>query len=268
MAGDVAAHDNVNVMTADAGNFLPFTTDASISLDKGVMTADVLGQEYEKECTRYLMSSIDWTMRSDLASGCPVSGLNLSAGTLDSLDFTDYMTSLQLTLTNKYKDIRGPNDNSVYRRRIGASISATLNMNVPLDASTLGALLAQIHSGTFSDANMVLAFTLNSVAFSVPFLAKSASHKLPAMDVQTWAINLSPGGAPTAPTGTTTLLTKALNAGDTAQALVCESKAVNGMSYSGDFKPESMSFTIDLDNATLTSYRYLSHGDTTVAITS
>jgi hypothetical protein len=99
------------------------------------------------------------------------------------------------------------------------------------------------------DADLAFTFTLNGVQVTFPVIITSVAHNASVGQVQT--INVSfqgqdplTGNNPSAPTGTTTILEKVLNAPQTAIPIAFTSKASGGVAYTGNALIQSYSVNI------------------------
>lgn len=258
MAGR-ATHDDVSAISADATSYITDMIEGTVTFDHQVFDGTVIGDTNEKECAVKKIATIDAVFSSDTGS-CKVSGLNMTAMTIDSVDVLNYLQSLTVNITNKFRDVDGVSDEWLYRQFLIQGITMSASLLVDTNAADEDGLILDAASSTLSNLNMTVAFTINSVAFSIPMYVKTAQHKWSRGEVQMWDFTFGPRGAPTSPSGTSGLLAKALNAPGTAQAWILTSKTVGGLEYAGNFLPESISFSVNKQEAILTSYRLVNDG--------
>lgn len=254
-----ATHDNVSVFSVDASSLLADQIDASITFDHDTFDGSVVGDTNDIQCAIKKFAILEANFRSSDAN-CTVSGLNMTALTIDSVNVLDYCQGLNFQGTNAFKDVEGVSDEWKFRQFLKQTLTCSGQFLINTDAATEDGLILDAASGTLSNLNMVVAFTINSVAFSVPFMIKSAKHSWTRGDVQMWDFSFVQRGAITSPSGTSSLLTKAINAPGTVQALIVESKTTGGLNYDGDFFVESFGFSVNKQDAVITNYRWISEG--------
>lgn len=259
-------HDDVSVLTLDASNYLSYLGHATVRFTNRTAEGQGVGDMDKKACITKKSCEVDLDLMSDDAN-CRVTGLNVSAFTIASIDFKDALQSLSMTIQNEFKETDGVADTWVERTWVNQGLSATVECEIPSDASTLDDVVLGAASGTLSNANAALSVTINSVTVTWAMVVTQAEHVVDRGDVQTWRFTLETRGAPSAPVGTATLLAKALNGAGTDQALVLESKASKGVNYSGNFLPETVSFTVNKQDVVMTAYKYVNNGAVTAAAT-
>lgn len=254
-----ATHDDVSGVTSDATSYITDMIEGTVTFDHQVFDGTVIGDINDKECAVKKVAMLDVNFSSDTGT-CKVSGLNLTAITIDSVNVLNFLQSLTFNITNQFRDVDGVSDEWMYRQFVRQGITASGSFLIATDAATEDGLIIDAASSTLSDLNMTVAFTINSVAFSIPMYIKTAVHKWSRGELQMWDFTFGPRGAATSPSGTSGLLARALNAPGTAQAWSLTSKAAGGLTYAGNFFPESCSFTVNKQDAILTSYRYINDG--------
>jgi hypothetical protein len=254
-----ATHDDVSVFSVDASSLLADQIDASITFDHETFDSSVVGDTNDVQCAVKKFAVVEGNFRSTNAN-CTVSGLDLSAITIDSVDMLAYLQGMNFQGTNVFKDVDGVSDEWKSRQFVKQILTASGQFLINTNAATEDGLILDAASSTLSNLNMVVAFTINSVAFSIPFMIKSAKHMWTRGDIQMWDFAFVQRGAITSPAGTATMLTKAINAPGVAQALIIESKAAGGINYDGDFFVESFGFTVNKQDAIITNYRWISEG--------
>lgn len=261
-----ATHDNMTAISGDATSFLSDTVSASIRVDNATVDGTVIGDTSDKQCIVKKSATLELDLQSSNAN-CSVTGLDMTAFTIASIDFLGFLQSLNFSMSNQFKEIDGVSDEWMARQFVKQVVSTTASVLIATDAATEDGVIIGAFSSTLSNANAVLAFTINSVAFSVPLVVTSAVHKTGAGDLQMWDFTFAQRGAITSPSGTGSLLTKAINAPGTAQAWIVESNDPGGITYAGDFLPEQISFNVTKQDRIITSYRYVSTGEVTATAT-
>jgi hypothetical protein len=167
-----------------------------------------------------------------------ISHMDLSVATLVSQNIKPELESLTLKIANPVNPI--PNIGEFMRRYQvdpGGSITADLALRVADSASVSLALLDLLESTAVADLAGTLSFTLNGVAITVPGFLRRGGHSAPAGQQQKVTLGFegsdNDGTYPAAPTGTSTVLERALNAPKTALAFTFISKTVGGLSRTG-----------------------------------
>lgn len=118
-----------------------------------------------------------------------------------------------------------------------------------------------------------LTFTLNGETITYPILVTSieqsvASGQLQEVTVQFEGQDPQTGNYPSAPTTTTTLLQKALNAPDTALAVEFETQAANGANYTGTVVFTGFSFGVENGGVVRNTYDFAGQGAPVAAVSS
>lgn len=135
-------------------------------------------------------------------------------------------------------------------------------------------LIVASESRTLADREMILSFTSNGVAFTIPVQLTGNDGGSEQGNYQRVTLNFegqspaSPTAYPTVPGGTTTLFEKALNTPKTNLAFTYVSKTVSGVSRTGFLTWDS--FNIVISDGTVTDYTYnwMTYGDWTTVVTS
>ena len=259
-------HDDVSILTLDASNYLTYLAQATVRFTNRTTEGQGVGDMNKKACITKKSCEVDLDLMSDNAN-CRVTGLDVSAFTIASVDFKDVLQSTSWTINNEFKETDGVADTWAERTWVNQGLSVTAECEIPTDASTLDDVILGAASATLSSANAMVTLTINSVTVTWAMVVTQAEHVMNRGDVQMWRFTLEGRGAPSAPAGTATLLAKALNGAGTNQALVLESKSSKGINYSGNFLPESVSFTVNKQDAVITAYKYVNNGAVTTAAT-
>lgn len=258
---------DVSALTIAGGDYKPFALDGELSFGEEVFDGTIIGSSNAKECIRKKNAQFTTSLISTVGD-CHVSGLDMSALTIDSISVLDYAQNLTFNIANNYLPVEGVSDEWVHRQFSMQTLTASVELLLPLDLSTLDNIFLDAISSTFSNNNMVLAFTINSEAFSVPMYVKNPNWSFARGQEQKWKLDFGPRGAATSPAGTATLLTKALNnPGGAAQVFNFVSKAAGGVDFDGEFFPSQVSFTVDRTDSIKTQYTYISEGAVTGAAT-
>lgn len=187
-------------------------------------------------------------MRSIKAGQTRVSHLDLTVATLGGLSVATEMVSLALKIGNPCNPV--PNAGEFMRRYQvdpGGTIGADVSMEVADAASVALQLLALIESGDPDDLAATLSFTLNGAACTIPGFLRSGGHSVQGRQKVSIGFEGSDptGTYPTAPTGTSTLLERAINAPKTPLAFTYVSHATEGLTRTGYALIESAEVTME-----------------------
>jgi len=199
-----------------------------------------------------------------------VTNLNISAFSIGGVDTLANLIGGSFSGSFSLAEGKGVADEWAYPHVVGKDYAATIRIGVP--ATIAMGIPTAVHAATTASLPMVFTITISSVAVTLPMLIANYRHLFTENDIQVLEVELvgrSPdtGTYPTAPTGTTTLLEKALNAPGTALAFVLTSKAAGGVSYTGNFVYSSFSFDFNQSSIIATQYEFASVGAIAAAST-
>lgn len=162
----------------------------------------------------------------------------------------------------------GPNDVFEYAVVTAKQYSGSMTIKVPTSSVPL---MAGLDTGVSSWQGS-LTFTINSITTTMPVVINSAEHVATVGSAQ--VINLTftaqdplTGDHPSAPTGTSTLWEKALNAGHTAVAIQYTTKASGGIDYTGNAVFAGFSLSVKNRDVVRNSYTFAGVGAPTIAAT-
>lgn len=265
MAQKAQSYD-VSVLTLEGTSYKTVAQQATLTANHNLADGTVISSTTKKNDPVKKMATLSLDLQSALGNQA-VSGLQLSALTADSVDILSEIESANFNIRNTYNRADGVGDTWAAYSFALQEITAAVTMMVPTDFATNDTLVQQALSTTLSDLEMTLAFTLNSVGVSVPLLLQSAAHVANRGEKQMVTMNFVSFGDVTLPSGTTTLLEQILNAPETSQTLALTTKAAGGVTYAGEFLPESCSFQIQRDQLVITQYQYISEGAVTATPT-
>lgn len=262
-----ATHDDWAVFSLEGGDYLGDTI--QLTLEQGADLTDPtgIGDINDDSCPQKLFCNFRASILDDVSGGCRVGAIDVSALTLGGVNIYAEVESANISIVNAFRRAEGVGDKwrgfSFTKQRA----SGTITMMVPTDFASLDQPLLDCFSSTIPDRDMVLAFTVNGAAWSIPFVIERAAHSVVRDDLQKIVFTLAPGGAPTLPSGTGSLILKAMNAPSVSQTLVLSSKAAGGIAYGGEFLPESVGFSFTRGELIVTDYSYISEGTITAAAT-
>jgi hypothetical protein len=232
---------------------------------------DSVTQGMESRQLQKRQVAVDSGLMTTLTNPDRVSDLNVTALTLGGNNLLTYGVQ-DLSLNIGYTRAEVPQLGSRWRvpQNVKITISGEVTWAIP-DAGTFD-FLADMFSATHSDVVKVLSVTINGVSVTLPTLLTGLRWSGERDGLQLVTASLSPrapaGGAyPTAPTGTTSLLEKALN--DFRTPLTCSfvTKAVGGRNIAGDFIFDTVSLEVRDAELVMTRYRMISTGAVTGVLT-
>lgn len=226
----------------------------------------VISDTNEKQCATKKSAMFTVSAPSQGAS-CQVGALDVSALTIDGVDRLVETISLGLDVRNEFIPAEGISDEWEAIVFTGQSITGKATLNVPLTIAR--GLITDAFSSTLSNLNVTFAFTLNSVAVSVPLMISELSWGAVMGAEQLVNVTLAERGAVTSPAGTTSILEKVLNAPGTSQTLALQTKSsTGGVTFGGEFHPETYSLSIERGGLISEDYTYRSSGAVTEAASS
>lgn len=191
---------------------------------------------------------IDISLWSDQATDVRVSHLDLSAAAWGSLDLLTPNISSEIMVGIDFTHKMSPGNGDLWAFPIVADGKLQGSLRCGMDASDAPDLLLQAFSGVYADPNQTLTFTLNSVAYSFPF--RATNHSIPVskdglMEFTSKLMDRSArSGVTILPSGTTSLIEKALNASKTALAFSFKPQSANSITIGGNMVFQSMQMSI------------------------
>lgn len=219
-----------------------------------------------------MSGEISFSLFSDQATDIRVSHLDLSAATLASLDLLSpqILSSLELNVDYTHQMNPGVGDLWAYPVVADGRFSGSLRLAHMTD--TAAGPLIDFMSNTYADKNKVLAFTINSVGFSVPFRMTDAGIPVTKDGLIEYTLALADrsarSGVTVLPSGTTSLLEKAFNQPRTALAFAFRPKAHPSQNFAGNMVIKSVRLGINDGNLVPIQYVYATQGTVTGAATS
>jgi hypothetical protein len=241
----------------------------SVTLTKNVATAD--GQAINRKFANPQPVKNSWSLAftavETKSNPTRVTNLDLTVNTIGGTAHKANTESLTINVNATHAPGDACEDGHVYPVYTGSSIDGSAVLKVPTNAVPL---MAALDNPT--DADMAFTFTLNGSAVTFPIVITSVSHG--ASNGQVQMVNVSfmgqdplTGDFPTAPTGTTSIFEKIVNAPQTPLAAEFESKAAGGVNYSGNVLIQSYSININNNAVMEESYTWAGVGEVTDAAT-
>lgn len=215
------------------------------------------------------------TTESVLSAPLKVSSLDVSAFTIDSQSYVGTFANFKLSGTSALDEAKGGNNFWSYREFITKNYTLSGTIRIDSASNILRNINADFHNSGPNTAQrqalqMVVSFTINGVTITVPMTLNSIQHGVDQSGAQQYTVGLSgqspdSGDYPTAPTGTTTLLEKALNAPGTALAIAFTPVGTvgEGGQLAGNVVFSEFAVTVQERNLVLEEYTFVNDGPIT-----
>jgi hypothetical protein len=235
---------DVSVLTVNAVDYTPLVS--TVSLTKNVATAEgqAISRKYNNPQAVKNSWSLAFTARNTKTAPFRVTNLDLTGHSIGGSAFVADTESLTINVNAVHAMGDACQDGHAYPVYTGSTIDGSAVLKVPTTSVPLMAAL-----DAPGDADLAFTFTLNGVQVTFPVIITSVAHNASVGQVQ--MVNVSfvgqdplTGNHPSAPTGTTTILEKVLNAPQTAIPIAFTSKASGGVAYTGNALIQSYSVNI------------------------
>lgn len=240
-----ATHLDVSILSIGSIDLLADTVGARLTLSSETAESKAIGRlgASPQVVKRTASLSVDLLNAKTLPNR--VSHLDCSVFTLGGTSFLADLSNLSVTLGYSLESASAVADEWQFRQVVAKSISGSCDLKVP----TASIPLLNSIDGAITTWSLDISFTLNGIAVTIPAIIESVEHGVAVDGIQTLSVKWAgrdpqTGDYPTAPTGTTTLLEKALNAPTTALAVEYETKAANGTNCTGSVVFTGGSFAI------------------------
>lgn len=202
------------------------------------------------------------SLYSDVSTNVRVGMKDVTSITLGGNAFTGHVTSFTINKTFNHAATQGANALWLFPVYAGEETTASISLMVPL--TDYPDFVAGVDGTAQSNVKLDLSITVNSVTISMPFIVTSITNSLPQDGMQMLELELAGDGVATAPSGTSTLLSAALNAPDTAVAINAVTKATNGSTWAGNALIQSISISCSDGSPLITSLTYASQDAWTI----
>lgn len=212
---------------------------------------------------------------SSIAAGSTrVSHTNLTAFTIGGTSYLDVLKDLTLSMT--YDKVMQAGVGEKYGKPQVVAKDYTIAVNLDVDTGDAKAFFDMIAGADFSNVDQTVSFTLNSVVVTIPMNLNEGTLTAQRYQLQSLALafdGADPGAGnfPSAPTATTTILEKALNAPTTEMAFSFQNAlAANtgGIAASGTCVFDSVSIKIADGQLVEEQYGFVTYGAVTIAASS
>jgi hypothetical protein len=219
-----------------------------------------------------MSGKIEFSLFSDQATDVRVSHLDLSAATWGSVNLLspNILSNMQVRIQMVHK--MNPGTGQLWAYPIVADGKFEGSLKLGMDRAAVPQILIDMFSATYGDKNRVLAFTLNSVGVSVPFRQKSAAIPVEKDGLMEYTLDLADrsarAGVTVLPSGTTSLLEKAINQPKTALAFVFRPASHPSINISGNMVWETFELNIEDGKLVPSKLTFATQGTVTGAATS
>lgn len=262
-----ATQFDVSVLTVDSVNYTGIVD--SVSLTKTVATAEgqAISRKYNNPQAVKNSWNLSFSSKNTKSGAFRVTNLDLTANTIGGTAFAADTESLTINVNAVHAMGDACQDGHAFPVYTGSTIDGSAVLKVPTGSVPLMAAL-----DAPGDADLSFTFTLNGVQVAFPILVTGLTHTAAVGQVQTVNVTFVgqdplTGNHPVAPTGTTTILEKVLNAPQTALAIAFTSKANGGVAYSGNALIQSYSASINNSSVVTESMTWVGVGALTDAAT-
>lgn len=196
-----------------------------------------------------MSGKIEYSLFSDLSTDIRVSHLDLSAATWGSVNLLSPNIVSILKVGIQFVHKQNPGAGQLWAYPIVADAKFDGSLKLGMDRAAVPQILIDMFSATYGDKNRVLAATIGGVGLSIPFRQKVATIPVEKDGLQEYTLELADrsarAGVTVLPSGTTSLLEKAINQPKTALAFVFQPNSHPSINISGNMVYESLELMIE-----------------------
>ena len=258
---------DVSVLEIGGVDYRGLATQASVAINHQTADSRPISRKYANP--QAVKSSWVLNMTSNIvkSGAATVTNLDLTGTSILGTAYVADVESLQFNVACAHVPGDACQDGWAYPVYDSSDITGTATLKVPTGS-------VQIMAGQDApgDADGVFTFTLNGNTVTLPVILTSIDHSMVNGSVQTVTVSFQgqdprTGNMPTAPTGTTTIVEKILNAPETALAVEVESKAVGGVNYTGNVLISAYGLSINNGAVVSETFTWTGVGAPTTAAT-
>jgi hypothetical protein len=266
---------DITIFSIDGLSQLDHFENVTLNLDEEQFDASSITREGKSFCMLKKGGTISTGLMSD-AAVCRVTHLDLSALTVTFGAALNILSNGfgQAKLSVSYDKQKLPNTGELFRKSQNTNKTLAFSLSdVPVNDGVAFAFAGAIASTDKAACDATIGMTTNGITFTIPMRLKSVNLPYERDGLQVLSVEFvdrapATGAYPTAPTGTTTLIEKAINAYKVAYPFSFRSKAgTGGIVYTGNMIFTSLDLTIDDGSATLTNLEFETFGAVTVTAT-
>lgn len=245
----------LSVATVDQKDFLQ-----SASLKYAVTTVDgraVTGRHSLPTKASHGIE-VNAKLMEDVSSGNRATFKDVTVFTLGGNTFATYLQRFSFNRTCQLSEAQGDGSEWHFPIWVGNETTISLEMGVPL--GTYPAFVKGLDAAAQAASDLAFSVTLNGTAYTIAAMVTELTQGFNVGDKQTLSLTLGGRAESSSPAGTSTLLSAALNAPETAVALSATTKASNGSTWAGDALVSSLSYSCGLNELAITDITYASQG--------
>lgn len=187
---------------------------------------------------------------------------DVSAFTLGGNSFAGFLKSLTFSRTNQTVETMGDGTEASYPVFVRADTSITVDLMIA--AADFPDFIAAMDVDGQAAAELDVSVTHNTVAYTISALVTGWTLGIENGGMQQVSLTLAGDANFSAPSGTSTMLEKAINAPASVMALSVATKSSNGLTVAGNFLPTAMTYSIAEGQPTKTSLTWESQGAVTL----
>ncbi len=254
--GDLATY------TVGGTSLIDSLSDAVLTVNAGHDEGKGMARLHESPQLVVKGFSLEATATSNVAGVGRVTNLNLTAFTVGGTAYLATVDSVSFSGSMAHAEGKGAADFWEFPNVVSAGFSGKARLKVP--AADLPALDALAADATVAGNYLAISATLNGVVVTIPVAITMFTRELPIDDIQYFSIDFVgrdplTGTYPTAPTGTTSLLEKAIVQPRTALAFTFKPSADSG-TYSGNLVWSAWDFSVNNTGVVRTKYSWKGAG--------
>lgn len=261
---------DVRVFDIGGSSFLGDLQGAEIVSSNDLVEAAGLTMAGSRPVVAKRSASLVAELLSSGGLGTRVTGLDLSSVELGMTEHVGLVRRLRFDGMVEHREGAGARDVWKYPVAVRKSYA----MKIELSADDLGPFDGALRAfGTLAGLSMDMGLELNGVRIELPMVLKRFSHEMKGGEIQSWILDLvgqAPvsGDYPSAPLGTGSLLSAAMQAPGQSLSFVAESRDVGGVGYSGLMLVKEFGFGVRDGEVVVNRYEFASRGAWTSGVTS
>lgn len=267
---------DIAVFDINSGDFLEFMSGVTYATNFDTEDGAPINVLGNSPCPVKQGATLSTPLMSNSSTSCRVSNLDVSAITLDGQSIAPFVRGGSFNGTLGHEEGSGIGDRWKLPIVVSKDFSISLDLVVPTASNPIagvGGFADSVH-GNYADivnTSMVFSITINGIAVTLPTLVsgfEQSSERGAIQRVNMELMGKAPwdtSAYPTAPTGTTSLLEKALNDPKTPLAIELDFGTGNNNNYSGNFVISGFNFGFNDSEIIKTQYDFASSGEITYA---
>jgi len=265
---------DISIYTVDGIALAPLGTNFTFSLTDDVQDAGLISRLGKNSQPVKTSGELAIDLNSVITGSQRTSHINVTAFTIGGTSYLDELSSF--SLSGSYDQVMQSGIGEKWTRP--QVVAKDYQITVVLTLSTGDALIlaAMMDGANFADSDQTVSITVNSVVITIPmnifsYSLAAARYDLQKLTLQFNGADPGAGDYPTAPTSTSTIFQKALNAPTAEMAFSFQNAlAANtgGINVSGTCVFKSFSFEVSDGNLVAENYTFATYGTVTVVASS